>query len=162
MPYRSATPDAPPATGVRATERALASNVPAVYEQHADDLYALALLLCGEADTANEVMAGTLARECMATAVGADPDGPRPRMALDVWRKCAPQGHADATDHPEQQRPSTDADARAVLGLVLFGCHTYQQAAAVVGLPLGSAARQLHRALCTLRSAGAPPHGLSG
>ncbi|MFD3647687.1 hypothetical protein ACFWVT_32540 [Streptomyces cyaneofuscatus] len=127
LPRDSVPSGAPEVRRVRAQE-ALAD-----YDRHGGALFSLALLLCRDADRAADAVVATLTRADL-TAPDLSPDVKRQHLAADLWNRCAGVSRQD----------------RALLGLVVFGGHTYGQAAALIGLPASSAAGRfrtlLHRA----------------
>ncbi|MCM2416166.1 hypothetical protein [Streptomyces sp. RKAG290] len=137
-----------------------ASTALAVYDHHGDALFSLALLLCRDVDRAVEAVVATVTQAC-ATASDPMPDTKRQSLAADLWRRyaadpCAQPSQPDPAlrSEPYSDGPSGDQD-QALLGLVLFGCHTYGQAAALVGVSAPSTAVHLRSVL--RRAAGDVP-----
>ncbi|MFF1925057.1 hypothetical protein ACFVW8_31360 [Streptomyces sp. NPDC058221] len=81
------------------------------------------------------------------------PDPMRQSLAADLWRRYATDPGAQAPQPEPALRSGRDADGpcgeqeQTLLGLVLFGCHTYGQAAALIGVPAPSAAEHLRSVL---------------
>ncbi|MFD4234614.1 hypothetical protein [Streptomyces sp. NPDC058542] len=125
------------------------------YDRHGDTLFSLALLLCRDVDVAAEAVVATLTR-ADGTPSEPCPDAQRQHLAADLWKRCArvPDGWLpEPAPYPRshRNRPSRGRDrpeqGQALLGLVLFGAHTYPQAAALIALPASSAAVQLRALL---------------
>lgn len=116
-----------------------------LYDRHADALYSLALLLCTDADRSAEVVVAALAHAGN-SPVGIESDDERRRLAVDVWRTCPHDGRDGALQE------------QGVLGLVLFGCHTYRQAAVLTGVTAESAALGLRSVLHQGAQAATTPH----
>ncbi|MFD8061978.1 hypothetical protein [Streptomyces cyaneofuscatus] len=126
------------------------------YDQHGDALFSLALLLYRDADLAADAVVATLTRASATSGRG--PDARRRHLAADLltirgvrpgpkFRRSAPIAHPHAPDIP----PTLADEPRqslALLGLVMFGGHSYGQAAALLGRPASSAADQLRTLLC--------------
>lgn len=124
----------------------------ALYDRHGDALFSLAMLLCQDVDRAVDVVAATVAQAC-ATASEGTPDEERRRLAAALWHRCGGDTAASASRWDKVLHSRAHASGRSseqeqsLLGLVLLGCHTYQQAAALIGVQPSSAARQLRSIL---------------
>jgi hypothetical protein len=131
--------------GARSVEpecgRVRATAALAAYDRHGDALFSLAPLLCRDADRAADAVVATVTRAC-ATAPDVAPDEERCRLAVDLWHRCAVAPAAPESVLPSQPyaHGPCGGQERAVLGLVLFGCHTDRQAAALIGVSAPSAA----------------------
>lgn len=139
-----------PPNGVPEVRRVRAREALVDYDRHGDALFSLALLLCRDVDLAAEAVVATLTR-VDGTPPEPCPDARRQHLAADLWNRCArvPDGRLPETApnlRSHRNRPSRGRDqpeeGLALLGLVLFGAHTYGQAAALIGLPASSAAGQ--------------------
>ncbi|WP_143660030.1 hypothetical protein [Streptomyces sp. WZ.A104] len=143
------SPRSSPPSGVPEVRRVRAREALVDYDCHGDALFSLALLLCRDVDLAADAVVATL------TLVDGTPSEPCPNgarrqhLAADLWNRCArvPDGRLPEPApylRSHRNRPSREQDQPeqylAVLGLVLFGAHTYGQAAALIGLPASSAA----------------------
>lgn len=128
----------------------------------------MALLFCGDSAVAERIVAEALV-DAAGSAAPVQPDGTRTALAADVYGKYAETCRAMDRARGRRPRPSGEGpltlagpasplpplgwEQRAMLGLVLFGEHSYQQAAALLGVPAESAALQLTTALAALRNA---------
>ncbi|MER6188612.1 hypothetical protein [Streptomyces cyaneofuscatus] len=116
--------------GVPEVRRVRAREALVDYDRHGDALFSLALLLCRDADRAADAVVAALTRADLTTSA-LSPDVKRQHLAADLWNRCAGVSQQD----------------QALLGLVVFGGHTYGQAAALIGLPASSAAGRLRTLL---------------
>lgn len=117
--------------------QARAGTALAVYHRHGDALFSLALLLCRDADSAADAVVAIVARS-EPEAADAAPDAERRRLAADLWGRWA-----DEPGPPGSEADGSSSEqANALLGLMMFGCHTYRQAAAIVGVSAPTAAAQ--------------------
>ncbi|MGW0667572.1 hypothetical protein [Streptomyces sp. NPDC002746] len=128
------------------------STALAVYDRHGDALFSLALLLCRDVDRAVDAVVATVTQAC-ATASDPMSDARRKSLAADLWHRYAsdPGAQASPQSPPPGCLPHPDGQSgeqeQALLGLVLFGCHTYGQAAALIGVSAPSAAVHLRSVL---------------
>lgn len=139
-------------TGMPEPGRVGASTALADCDRHGDALFSLALLLCRDVDRAVEAVVATVTQSC-ATASDAMPEAKRQSLAADMWHRYAGD-LAPRPQHPDLVLPSGVHSAgpsrqqeQALLGLILFGCHTYGQAAALIGVSVPSAAAHLRSVL---------------
>ncbi|MFE2376587.1 hypothetical protein [Streptomyces sp. NPDC059398] len=136
----------------------------AVYDRHGDALFSLALLLCRDLDRAVEAVVATVT-QVPASASDVTPEAERHRLAADLWHRCAgaSAGSGEGPVLPSQANTPAESDGssseqeHALLGLVLFGSHTYGQAAALIGVAPPSAALRL-RSVLRLGSASSRQH----
>ncbi len=130
------------------------------YDRHAGPLYSLALLICEDCEVAAEAVVATMT-QTWATCGNRKDEVLRRRLAAQVWRRCTearrtapPQSlawaHGSTTPESTEGHPGQQ---QALLGLVLFGCHTYRQAAALLGLSAPAAALQLRSVLIDAHTA---------
>lgn len=145
--------------GVPKIGRMRARTALAAYDRHGDALFSLALLLCRDVDRAVDAVVAT-ATQAHTMASGSMPDAERQRLAADLWRRCADVPHSRLPQanpvslHDVDRSDASSEQEQALLGLVLFGCHTYGQAAARIGLSAPTAAAHLRS---VLRRAAGPP-----
>ncbi|MFE9700014.1 hypothetical protein [Streptomyces sp. NPDC006270] len=141
--------------GVPEARRVRAREALVDYDCHGDALFSLALLLCRDVDLAAEAVVATLTR-VDGTPSEPCPDARRQHLAADLWNRCVRDGRLPEPApylRPHRNRAAREQDqpeqGQALLGLVLFGAHTWIQAAALIGLPASSAAvrrARLHHA----------------
>ncbi|MFC8831573.1 hypothetical protein ACFT9I_40270, partial [Streptomyces sp. NPDC057137] len=119
-----------------------------LYDRHAAALYSLAWLLFPSIESADEAFVTTMA------GAGTQPDDVAPdaerrRLAAALWHRCArdaPRTTTGRSPAPLSQAPaggSSPEREQALLGLVLFGRHTYAQAADLIGVSAHAAAAHL-------------------
>lgn len=139
------------------TRRTRGQEALADYDQYGDALFSFALLLYRDADLAADAVVATLTRASV-TAPVRGPDTRRRHLAADlltIWTvESGPEFlPGDPTAHPRSpSRSAASADqprqGSALLGLVLFGGHSYRQAGALLDQSAPSAAVQLRTLLC--------------
>lgn len=125
-----------------------------LYERHADALYSLARLLCQDSPGAEEAFVTILA-DAGPTLVNMTPEAQRRCLAADLWhrhrrRTAATSAVPDRLPAPRAPRDGSAwqrGQEQALLGLVMFGSHTYTQAADLVGVPAQTAASHLRTGL---------------
>lgn len=139
--------------GVPPSRRVGENTAAELYERHAEALYSLARLLCQNSRSADadEAFVSTLAG-AGPMLVNMTPEAERRRLAADLWYRCGwttaltpvvpgPRARVDGSSQERGQE-------QALLGLVMFGSHTYTQAAALIGVSAPAAASHLRTALC--------------
>ncbi|MGW8728451.1 hypothetical protein ACWGNF_20750 [Streptomyces sp. NPDC055808] len=123
-----------------------------IYDRHGDALFSLALLLCRDVEWAVEAVVATVTQGCGTVSDSAS-DVQRQELAADLWHRYAAGSQARQGTSGSAYRPGDTDDSawlgqqQALLGLVLFGCHTYEQAAALIGISAPTAALHLRTVL---------------
>jgi hypothetical protein len=126
---------------------------------HTARLLALAIVLVGDSDRADRVVIDTLVGACR----GGEPPNPggeisRLQLAAAVYQRCV--AAREMRDWPQRQRMpvirpaplmALPDDERALVGLVLFGAHDRDLAAATLDVPGSEVVARLAAAVCALR-----------
>lgn len=143
----------------RAAGRVAASAVEDVWQRHGQALFALALVVCDDAETAESVVLQAILDACTPAdiAVGAVGRQELARYVYVLWqRRCDEPPKAVDPQRCEASGAGTSPSAagaglsrqqRSAIALALFGDHSYREAASLMGLAPSAVAELMRTGL---------------